>query len=249
MKVVSLGVGEAFDEDQPNNSHLIISDSVILLDCGSTVPPQLWKYTTDPSFIDAVYISHMHADHYFGLPAVLVTMAKKQRTKPLIIICQKGMQQAIENLMEYGYHGWLQKLSFPLEYQNAEPNQTIKLNKFEITFAPTIHPTNNLAIKISDGKTSICYSGDGQFVKETEQLYHDADLVIHESYLFDEKLIGHSSIQDVIEMAKRNNVKSVALTHIEKDLRKNNLESIKKELLEENIRVLIPNPFDEIHGE
>ena len=75
MKVIFLGVGEAFDEDVPNNSHLIETGKTkILLDCGMTATPQVWKYNKDQNFIDSVYISHWHADHYFGLPGLLLRM-------------------------------------------------------------------------------------------------------------------------------------------------------------------------------
>ncbi len=56
MKVIFLGVGEACDERVPNNSHLILSDTKLLLDCGYSAPPQLWKYNPDASFLDAIYI-------------------------------------------------------------------------------------------------------------------------------------------------------------------------------------------------
>lgn len=54
MKIIFLGVGEAFDENIPNNSHLIISEKTkVLLDCGLTSAPQMWKFNSDPSYLDA----------------------------------------------------------------------------------------------------------------------------------------------------------------------------------------------------
>ena len=94
MKVIFLGVGEAFDENNPNNSHLVLSGKTsLLLDCGFVVPYQLWKYNNDQSFLDGVYITHPHADHYFGLPALLVRMSEEKRTRQFTIICQKGFKK------------------------------------------------------------------------------------------------------------------------------------------------------------
>ena len=244
MEVVFLGVGEAFDETLPNNSHLILSDSVLLLDCGYSVPKQLWTYNPNQSFLDAIFISHRHADHYFGLPALLVRMGEEKRTKTLTIICQKGLKKIIQELIEYGYQGWSKKLGFSIEYMEVKEGQKINFNELELEFASTRHSVENLAIKISDGKTTFCYSGDGQYTKQTEKLYRNCDLVIHESYLFDKKITGHSSIKDLIEMAKRNNVKCLALTHIKRELRNKELKTIKKEFFKEKIRVIIPNPCE-----
>ena len=74
MKVVFIGVGEAGDENYPNNSSIILSDTKLLLDCGFAVPQQLWRYNADQDLVDAIYISHMHADHYFGIPVLLIRM-------------------------------------------------------------------------------------------------------------------------------------------------------------------------------
>jgi len=91
MKVIFLGTGEAFDENYLNNSSLVITGKTkLLLDCGMTTPYQLWKYNNDQNLLDAVYISHSHADHYFGLPALLVRMWEEKRKKPITVFSQKG---------------------------------------------------------------------------------------------------------------------------------------------------------------
>ncbi|MFQ6052012.1 MAG: MBL fold metallo-hydrolase [Candidatus Hydrothermarchaeota archaeon] len=243
MKVVFLGVGEAFDEEIPNNSHLISSDTNLLLDCGYSVPRQLWKYTSDQSFLDAIYISHKHADHYFGIPALLVRMWEERRNKPLTIICQRSLESSIKELIEYGYEGFSKKFEFDINFIKVKKGKTIKFNEFELSFASTTHSTNNLAIKIFDGKNAVCYSGDGMFNEETEKLYENADLVIHEAYFLrkNENIITHASIDELIRMAERNNVKCLALTHIQRDLRK----EIKEKFSQEMVKIIIPNPFEE----
>ena len=90
MKIVFLGVGEAFDENYPNNSSLVLTDKTkLLLDCGFTVPSQVWKFNPDPSLLDAIYISHRHGDHFLGLPALFLRMWEGGRKRDLEVICQK----------------------------------------------------------------------------------------------------------------------------------------------------------------
>jgi ribonuclease BN (tRNA processing enzyme) len=245
MKVIFLSVGEACDENIPNNSHIILSKTTLLLDCGYSVPRQLWKYNPNPSFLDAIYISHGHADHYFGIPALLVRMWEEKRTKPLTIICHRGLKKVIQELIEYGYKSLSDKSEFKIDFREVDEYQSITFNELKLGFAPTIHPVKNLAIKISDGKNIVCYSGDGMFNEETERLYQNSDLLIHESYLFDQYIPGHACMTDLINMAQRNHIKCLALTHLQRDLRKREITKIKAELAKENLKIIIPQPFEE----
>lgn len=247
MKFVFLGTGESCDEDIPNTSILVLSNkTTLLLDCGYSVPRQLWKYNPDQSFIDTIYISHTHADHYFGIPPLLIRMWEKQRKKPLTIICQRGVKSLIEDLIEYGYRGFSKKFQFDLNFIEVKEGQTVKFNEQELSFAPTEHSVPNLAIKVKDEQNSFCYSGDGEFNKKTEELYKNSDLVIHESYLCQKKKVGHSRVVDLIEMAKRNNIKYLALVHFQRDLAKKR-KFLKKKTSKKGIKIIIPEPFEELN--
>ena len=240
MKVIFLGVGEAFDENMPNNSVLVISNKTnLLLDCGCTTPTQLWKFNNDQSFLDAIYISHTHADNYFGVPALLNRMREEERKKPLTVICQDN--KIIKDIIDYAYKGLYSKLGFDINFIEVEEEQTIQFNDLKLSFALTKHVANNLAIKVDNNEKSFCYSGDGGFNEKTEELYKDSDLVIHESYLYDEKREGHACIIDLIKMAEENNIKCLALTHINRNLRK---ELNKKNISSKKVKVIIPKPFD-----
>jgi ribonuclease BN (tRNA processing enzyme) len=245
MKIVFLGVGEAFDEEFANNSVLIRSGMNLLLDCGYSAPGNLWKLYPDQSFLDALYISHTHADHYFGVPPLLVRMWEEKREKPFTIICPKGSISTVEELVEYGYKGISERFGFTITFKEAEEAKTITLNELELSFARTEHPANNHALKVSDGKHSVCFSGDGMFTEETEKLYRNSDLVIHEAYLYDTKLPGHACVTDLVQMAKANNIACLALTHLQREFRKNYSDTLKKELVDEKIRVIVPKPSEE----
>jgi len=246
MKLIFLGVGEAFDNNLPNNSLLILSDTKLLLDCGYSIPQQLWKYNEDPEFLDAIYLSHPHADHYFGLPALFVRMWEDNRKKPLTIICQKDMQKLIEQALEIGYKGFKEKFEFSINFIEVEAGQQLMIKEFVLNFAPTTHSADNLAIKICNGENCLCYSGDGMFNQNTVVLYKNSDLLVHEAYLYDEQKIGHASIQDLINMAINNNIKTLALTHINRNLRKQ-ISEIKDKISQldaKDLNIIIPEPLE-----
>lgn len=246
MKIKFLGTGEAFDVNNPNNSHLLVTDKTkLLLDCGYSVPVPWFKLNYNADFLDAIYISHKHADHYFGLPMILMMMGEKGRTRPITIFCQKELSEFFKGFTETAYRGFPAKFKYEMNFIGAESGRTIEFNDLKLSFAPTIHSIENLAIKISDGKNSYCYSGDGQFIEETVGLYKDCDLVIQETYLYDEKKFGHACIVDSIKMAEENNVKCLALTHLQRDFRKNELSKVKDKIKSDKVKIIIPEPLDE----
>jgi len=245
MKIVFLGVGEAFDENQSNNSSLVITDKACLLvDCGFTVPPQLWKYSEDPNLLDGVYISHQHADHFFGLPALLLRIWEGGRVKPFIIICQKGLKDSFGQFMEMAYAGFMAKFGYEILLVESGKGKKTDFYGLEMSFEETIHSSENLAVKITDGQKTFAYSGDGSPLADTG-FYNKTDLLVLETYKYDEQIIGHSSMVSAVAFAEANNVKCLAMTHINRDLRKNDLPKIVSQLKSDNVRIIIPGSFQE----
>mgnify|MGYP000990955588 CR=1 FL=1 len=243
MKIVFLGVGEAFDEAQPNNSSIITAGKTrLMLDCGFTAPSQLWKYDADPNLLDGVNISHQHADHFFGLPALLLRMWEGKRTRPFTIICQKELKDSFDQFMELAYKGFKAKFSYPIELIESNDGQSMEFGGLKLSFERTVHSGDNLAIRLEDGSKSFAFSGDGSPLQGTG-FYKDIGLLVLETYLYDEDRIGHSSMMSAIEFAKANNAKTLALTHINRDLRRTRLADIRAKL---PTNVFVPEALQEI---
>ena len=85
MQLTLLGVGEAF-APEPNSSALVeASGFTLLIDCGHATPPALWRARPDPDAIDAIYLTHHHADHVLGLVPVIDRWAVEGRRANLTI--------------------------------------------------------------------------------------------------------------------------------------------------------------------
>ncbi len=247
MEIVNIGVGEAFDETLPNNSHLIISDDMgtrLLLDCGYSVPNSLWEYSADPELIDAVFISHEHADHYFGIPALLVRMREDGRKKPLTIISHSDVIPNIKYLLDMGYPGTEDALEFSLHFLKAQEGRDLRFKDLILSFALTEHSITNMAIRIKQGMKSVCYSGDGRFTDESVEMYRSCNVLIHEAYFYNKPLSGHGTVKDVAKMAKKAGVKHLMFTHIQRDCRKKKIENIRKYGSNLGIKATVPEPGD-----
>ncbi|MCL5268253.1 MAG: ribonuclease Z [Bacteroidetes bacterium] len=85
MKITVLGSGSAYSDSHRFNSCYLVeaSDDRFLLDCGSDALRALQNADVDPSSIQKIFITHMHADHCGGLPAVLTAMHVLGRKEPI----------------------------------------------------------------------------------------------------------------------------------------------------------------------
>lgn len=249
MKIIFLGVGEAFDKDQPNNSHLLFSKkTTLLVDCGFTIPWQLWKFSEDPNLLDAVYISHQHGDHFLGLPALLLRMWEGGREKDLTIICQKEMKDSFYEFMDYSYKDFTKKFKYKINLVESAEGKEMVFSDLKLFFSKTVHSGENLAVKITDGKNTYAYGGDGspdQKGTPGANFYKNLDLLILETYLYDEEKIGHSSIVSAIKFAEENNAKVLALTHINRNFRREKLPEIKTKIKSDKFKIIIPEPLQE----
>lgn len=242
MKALVLGSGEAFDESYPNTSVLIESETNLLLDCGFSVPPMLWR---SQARVDALYLTHAHADHFFGVPAIVARMCDDPRRDPLKIITQYDVWLRLGQVLELAYPGSEAKRTFPLEFVEATPGASIALRELTLTFAPTRHTISNLAIRVACGDRAICFSGDGAFTPQSQALYQGADLLFHEAYSFERKN-SHSQLEDVVAMAVEAQVKRLALTHIERGVRKNERARVEALRYDTGIAVLLPKGGERI---
>jgi ribonuclease BN (tRNA processing enzyme) len=252
MKVVFLGVGEACDERLPNTC-LWIQTQVdqqrrsILLDCGFTAPSLYWQQISDQEDLDALWISHLHGDHFFGVPALLLRLWEMKRNKPLVILGHSGVEGVLRQIMELAYPGFISKLQYPLVFQEVEPGQSMRAVGLHWSTAQSLHGQKNLAVRIEDGQSSVFYSGDGLFGLETVSLARGCSLAVHEAFRLDAITPGHGTVRQCIDFARDTDVGMLALVHVQRDERRDRYAEILR-LLEENydLHLILPEPGDEL---
>lgn len=218
MDVHIVGCGEAFDTALPNTSILVQGSTTLLLDCGYSVPPHVWAAVPDPDLIDALYLSHAHADHYFGVPALLGRWWEDGRQKPLKIVSQPAVISQCKDAMELGYRTLSNHFQYPIEYVPADPSDTLTVGNATLRFAETRHAVPNLAVRIEQDGSTVFYSGDGMFTDASRQLCHRAGLVVHEAYWFEDSPV-HADIVRLLEMVSAEQVGHTMMVHVQRHLR------------------------------
>jgi ribonuclease Z len=93
IRIVFLGTGAAAPTRQRNVSSVaaVLDGRVLLFDCGEGTQHQLMRSSVRSSAIEAVFITHLHGDHIFGLPGMIATLGLNARTAPLTIYGPAGL--------------------------------------------------------------------------------------------------------------------------------------------------------------
>jgi ribonuclease BN (tRNA processing enzyme) len=252
MEITFLGVGEAFDEEIPNTSMLIRTDIAgepvtVLLDCGYSVPPRFWRQALQPDALDCIWISHFHADHAFGIPALLVRFWEEKRKKDLCFLGQKGIETFVLKCLNLAYPNFYPRLGFSLRFEEVEPERPLRAFGFSWSTAVNDHPQRDLALRMEAQGKSLFYSGDGRPTSETSTLAKGVDLIVHEAFHLSKDIPGHGTIAGCLEMARACRARSFALVHIQRDIRRERFEEI-RELARsvQEVQVLIPETGDRI---
>ncbi len=138
------GAGKPTLERTLSGTLIRTNQSTILLDCGETTQVQLMKLGISPMRIDTVVISHLHGDHFFGLPGLLQTMDLLQRKNPIKVTGPKGVQDFLECVQEV-----TTPLTYPLIFQSIEDYKHYKHKDVEITHRKVEHSVDSYATAIT----------------------------------------------------------------------------------------------------
>ncbi|TIH13741.1 MBL fold metallo-hydrolase [Marinifilum sp. JC120] len=216
MKCSFIGVGSAFDAERTNTSILVEGGgSRILLDCGFNAAHGCMRMIPDPSTIDAVWISHFHGDHFFGLPFLLGSFFTAGRTKVFHVCGPQGVEDKVSQAIDLAYPSMRAKLGFNVVFHEFRPGDAETVAGFSLHTCSIEHSGSALALRLESDERAVFYSGDGQLTDDCQILACKADLGILESYGLAENVKGHSSVVGCIDFALSAGLAKVALVHLE----------------------------------
>ena len=140
MKLTILGSFSAYPSFKGFTTSQVLEHNgkSFLIDCGEGTQIQLRKNKIRFNSIEDVFISHLHGDHYFGLPGLILTFNLLGREKPLNIFGPKGIKEIITSLMKVGKTWTNYKLNF-IELNSTKPELILNKNNFTVTTIPLYH--------------------------------------------------------------------------------------------------------------
>jgi len=150
FELTILGCGSALPtvNRNPTAQFVECNNRYFLIDCAEGTQLQLRRFKIKFQKIDAILISHLHGDHYFGLVGLISTFNLLGRDKDLLVIGPEGLEQLIRPQLEVGGHKLCYNLTFKtLEHPCSE--LVFEDKKVEIYAIPLKHriPTHGYLIR------------------------------------------------------------------------------------------------------
>jgi ribonuclease BN (tRNA processing enzyme) len=221
--VTFIGSGDAFGSGGRFQTCILVdfSGGRFLLDCGASSLIALKKLGISPAAIDTILVTHLHGDHFGGLPFFILDAQFSKRERPLVIAGPPGLKERLRAAME---------ALFP---KSSETRQRFRIDCLELPSgaASTLGPVRVMPLEVihfcgapayalrieCDGRI-IAYSGDTEWTDTLLSVAEGADLFICEAYYFDKKIKFHLDYETLMAHRAGIQCKRLVITHMSEDL-------------------------------
>ena len=219
VQLTVLGSGDAFGAGGRLHSAYLVegAGATFIVDCGSTVLHGLKRCGVDPARIDFVVLSHLHGDHFGGVPFLFMDfLYQSHRTRPITIYGPPGTEARVRELFAALYKQQaLEPLPYRVVFVELQPGTTAVQGVSIETFAvPHVAELTCYGFRIGVAGKSIVYSGDTGWTDELAARSADADLFICECSTFETRLPIHISYPEIAARAATLRCRRLILSHL-----------------------------------
>lgn len=221
-----LGSGDAFGSGGRLQTCLYVNSPAahFLIDCGASSLSAMKRWGVSPSVVDAILVTHLHGDHFGGIPFfILEAQLVSKRQQPLILAGPPGVTSRIRDAQEVLFPGSSRiQQRFPIEFIEFKKGESIKIGPVEVTPYGVVHESGAppFALRVAvDGKV-ISYSGDTEWTDQLIRAAEGADLFICEAYYLEKKVKFHLDYHTLMSHRSDLSCGKLVLTHMSDDLLK-----------------------------
>ncbi len=225
MKFQFVGCGDAFGSGGRFNTcfHVQGDQANFLIDCGATSLVALKRGDVRLNDIQTILITHFHADHFGGIPPLILdAQFFSKRKSPLTIVGPHGLKDQFLRAMETAYPGSSKsRQGFDLELVELQNNMSIELNGMTVTPFQVNHGIPGgpfFAYRIESEGRIIAYSGDTEWVDCLTEVGRNADLFVAEAYFRDKQVPLHLDLATLEKHLPEIKPKRLVLTHMSEDM-------------------------------
>ncbi|HDS28957.1 MAG TPA: ribonuclease Z, partial [Candidatus Acetothermia bacterium] len=160
-------------------------DGQILLDLPPTAIPRMYRLGMDPTRIEVIFLTHMHADHTFGLPFLLLEYCvRRLRSEPLTIVGPVGIREHTFEMCDLAWpqlrnNGFGPKV--PLRFVEIPEDGSYRANGVAFEAVRMEHFTlDAFGYRLGYKGRKIAYTGDTGASAPLDRLLSGADVALIE---------------------------------------------------------------------
>ncbi|MGH7899147.1 MAG: MBL fold metallo-hydrolase [Candidatus Binatia bacterium] len=224
VQLIVLGAGDAFGNGGRRQSSYLVrgSSATFLMDAGPTVLAALQDAGRDCNEVDFVLLSHLHGDHFGGLPFMIMEyLYDRPRTRELVIAGPAGTEQRVWDLFRAMYkEASAMPITYPLRFQTLVAGENVEIGGVAIEPFSVPHqerePSLGLKVRL-DGKT-ILYSGDSGWTEEFVERAAEVDLFLCECCFWETEVYFHINYPQFERNRHRIGARRVVLSHLGREV-------------------------------
>ena len=229
-----LGAGDAFGSGgRRQSSYLVRAPSAtFLMDAGPTVLAALKDAGRTSAEIDFVLLSHLHGDHFGGLPFMIMEyLYNWPRDREFLIAGPRGTEERVMNLFRSMYKEAASRaLTFPLRFQTLVAGEPVRIGAASVEPFAVPHQENepSLGIKVRVDDKVVLYSGDSGWTEDFVERTGDVDLFICECCYWETEVGFHINYPQFERHRGRIRARRVVLSHLGREVLEK-LDHVKEE--------------------
>jgi ribonuclease BN (tRNA processing enzyme) len=214
----------------------------LLVDCGATAMIGMRRFDVAPSEVDAIVLTHLHGDHFAGIPYfLLVARHLEKRREPLVIAGPPGTEERVDTLMEAMYPGSTEhENGFDLRYVELRAGEPCDVAFAKVTATEVVHPSGApaYALRVAAAGRTFAYTGDTEWVEALVDVARGADLFLCECSDYRPFAPYHMNYGNLLRRRADFECGRLMLTHLGVEMIAR-LAEIEVECLEDGQRVIV----------
>lgn len=142
LRIIFLGTGGSLPTRNRNPSAIMVNrkGELLLFDCGEGTQQQMMRAKTGMMNLSSIFITHLHADHFLGIPGLMQTMSFMGRKEPLLIYGPEGTREFTELFEALGYFN----LKYEVRGIELKPGDLVEREEYVIRALKTEHNISSL---------------------------------------------------------------------------------------------------------